>query len=75
MSGGPKLRYLLEHVAVLGAEEHLIDIDAGPGVNDALDYLLAPLLVHLRHLVCLLQLRLKTSFKLYYILHFLLEFL
>ena len=41
---------VLQHIAVFGSEEDLVDVDAGPGVNDTLDYLLPSLLIHFRHL-------------------------
>ena len=45
-----ELNVVLEHVAILCTKENLVDVDAGPGVNDALDYLLPSLLIHFRHL-------------------------
>ena len=41
---------VLQHITVLGSEKDLVDVDAGPGVNYALDYLLSPFLIHFRHL-------------------------
>ena len=47
-----KFNVVLQHIAVFGSKEDLVDVDAGPGVNDTLDYLLSPLLIHFRHLDC-----------------------
>ena len=47
-----KFNVVLQHIAVFSSEEDLVDVDAGPGVNDTLDYLLSPLLIHFRHLDC-----------------------